>query len=34
MLEIKKLNYSYPDGKKALKDINIKIYAKQVVHHT
>ena len=25
MLEIKKLNYSYPDGKKALKDINIKI---------
>lgn len=25
MLEIKNLNYSYPDGKKALKDINIKI---------
>ena len=25
MLEIKNLNYSYPDGKEALKDINIKI---------
>lgn len=25
MLEIKKLNYSYPDGQEALKDINIKI---------
>lgn len=25
MLEIKNLNYRYPDGKKALKDINIKI---------
>ncbi|MBS6600986.1 MAG: energy-coupling factor ABC transporter ATP-binding protein [Clostridium sp.] len=31
MLEIKKLNYSYPDGKKALKDINIKIYDNETI---
>lgn len=31
MLEIKNLNYSYPDGKKALKDINIKIYDNETI---
>lgn len=31
MLEIKKLNYSYPDGKKVLKDINIKIYDNETI---
>ena len=31
MLEIKKLNYSYTDGKKALKDINIKIYDNETI---
>ena len=31
MLEIKKLNYSYPDGKKALKDINTKIYDNETI---
>lgn len=31
MLEIKNLNYSYPDGKEALKDINIKIDNKETL---